>query len=398
MKVLYVSHTGKVSGAERSLLELLAGLPGTISAHVACPDGDLATAVRELGLPVSRITGTNVSFRLHPIETPRGLVDTVRAAVAVARLARTIDADVIHANTLRAGLIAIPVGRVAGPPVIVHVRDCLPPGRTADLTRRLIMSRAAVVLANSRYTATRFAGSSNNGVQTVYNPVDLERFDPARVERTDARRQLDLEPSVHALGVVAQITPWKAQDDAIRIIARLRARGVPAILLLAGEAKFVSGATRYDNARYERRLRDLARELGVARAVEFLGERSDVPEIIRALDLLLVPSWEEPFGRSIVEAMAMEVPVVATNVGGPAEIVRDGGEGLLLVPREIERWVDAIAALLAAPDVRAEMGRKGRERVERLFNRQAHVARVLEAYEATLASASKAGDTAALRP
>ena len=63
--------------------------------------------------------------------------------------------------------------------------------------------------------------------------------------------------------------------------------------------------------------------------MSFLGEREDVPELIRALDILLLPSWEEPFGRALIEAMALEVPVIATSVGGPAEILDDGREGFL---------------------------------------------------------------------
>src|SRR5207244_4255122 len=104
--------------------------------------------------------------------------------------------------------------------------------------------------------------------------------------------------------------------------------------LVVGEPTFTSGATRYRNEAYDESLRQLAAELGVSESVSFLGGREDVPEIVRSLDVLLVPSWEEPFGRTILEGMAMEVPVIATNVGGPPEIVADGKDGLLLPPHD----------------------------------------------------------------
>jgi glycosyltransferase involved in cell wall biosynthesis len=111
-----------------------------------------------------------------------------------------------------------------------------------------------------------------------------------------------------------------------------------------------------------------------------MGERDDVPAVLRAVDLLLVPSWEEPFGRSVVEAMAMRVPVVATSVGGPAEIVRAGVDGLLLEPRRPKRWAEAIEPFLDEPDRLAPMGASGRARALERFSLSAHVEAVVAAY------------------
>jgi glycosyltransferase involved in cell wall biosynthesis len=125
-------------------------------------------------------------------------------------------------------------------------------------------------------------------------------------------------------------------------------------------------------------------DLGLAGAVSFLGERADIPEILRALDLVLVPSWEEPFGRSVIEAMAMETPVIATDVGGPAEIVTDGADGLLLAPRQPERWAEVAAGFLRAPGRREPMGTAARRTVEARFSREVHVQGVLAAYREAL--------------
>lgn len=108
----------------------------------------------------------------------------------------------------------------------------------------------------------------------------------------------------------------------------------------------MSRATRHGNRSYPRRLQEIAGELGLGDAVRFLGEREEVPEILRASDVALLPSWEEPFGRVVVEAMAMGVPVVATAIGGPAEIIRDGVDGVLVAPRQPEALAAAITRLL----------------------------------------------------
>jgi L-malate glycosyltransferase len=379
VKVLYVNHTSVISGGERSLLTLLSGLPEEVRPYVACPDGPLAEEVALTGVPVHPIPGTAGSLRLHPRHTAQAMSEMARAARAVRRLSRRLGADLVHANSIRAGLVATaPLG---GPPVVVHVRDCLPPGAVSALTRRLLGRRAAVVLANSRHTLDRFMEPSFSAAARVaYSPVDLERFDRDRIDRGEARAELGLGADDVAIAVVAQITPWKAQDDAVRAVARLKDSHPRLRLLLVGSPKFVSGATRYDNPAFVRSLERLIESCGLVERVRFLGEREDVPRVLGAVDIVLAPSWEEPFGRSIVEAMALGVPVVATSVGGPAEIVRDGSDGLLLPPRAPERWAEAIARLADRPEERAAMGAAGRESAARRFGVEPHVRAVLAAY------------------
>src|SRR6202011_1410755 len=157
---------------------------------------------------------------------------------------------------------------------------------------------------------------------------------PARIDRARARAALGgAGERAVLLGVVAQLTPWKGQDTAIEALKLLCQEGIDAHLLLVGSAKFVDPATRFDNQGYVAHLQALVADAGLSARVSWLGEREDVPELVRALDILLLPSWEEPFGRALIEAMALGVPVVSTNVGGPPEIIEDGREGYLLPPR-----------------------------------------------------------------
>lgn len=386
MKVLYLNHTSEMSGGERSLLSLLSGLPDEVSAVVACPPGPLAEAVRNLGVPVIEVPGIEASLKLHPWYTSRGVFDIARATRKVRRLATAQGADLVHANSLRAGLVAAFAASAGGPPAVVHVRDCLPPGRLSSLTLREIGKRAAVIVPNSNYTKASFVRAHSDGVmRVVHSPVNVERFDPATTDPRSARVRLDIDPSTVVLAVIAQITPWKGQDDAIRILGLLKETEPDLRLLLVGSPKFISGATRYDNRAYADSLERLTNSLGLGDNVTFLGERDDIPQILRAVDVLLVPSWEEPFGRAIIEAMAMEVPVVATNVGGPVEIVRPGKDGLLLPPRAPQTWAAVIGELIRHPALRAEMGRRAREQVAQ-FSVENHVRRILAVYDEALRS------------
>lgn len=385
MRVLYVNHTARISGGEISLLTLLGGLPDSIEPIVACPRGDLADALHERGVAVAPIRGTDGSLRLHPVRTPQALLEMAAASHQVSRIAEQVDAGVVHANSIRSGLIAVAPGVSSGLPTVVHVRDCLPPGRATDLTLRAI-DRADALIANSGYTRDSL-GPGASRADVVFNAVDLERFGRVELSVAEARRRLEIPTEGPVLGVVAQITPWKGQDDAIRI-AKALTRSHPRLqLLLVGSPKFDSASTRYDNAAYLESLQGQVAEEGLAEAVRFLGERDDVPEVLRALDVLLVPSWEEPFGRSIVEAMAAGVTVAATSAGGPPEIV-DEEFGLLLPPRDPDAWVGPLDELLSKPTRRLQMSSAARAVAHRDFSVERHVEAVSAVYERIASGAS----------
>jgi glycosyltransferase involved in cell wall biosynthesis len=382
VRVLYVNHTAEISGGERSLLTLLAALPEGLEARVATPPGPLQEAVTGLGIPTAAITGTAGSLRLHPLHTPRALAEISHAAWQVHRAACRPRAALAHANSIRAGLV-LALARLHGVATVVHVRDCLPPGRVTTATMRLIAATATTFVANSRYTADWVRATVPGApLEIVHNPVDLKRFDPEHIDRARARASLgEAGERDLMLGVVGQLSPWKGQDTAIEALALLRQEGVDAHLVLVGSAKFVARATRFDNKSYVARLHQLVNELGLRDRVSWLGEREDVPELMRALDVLLLPSWEEPFGRSLIEAMALGVPVIATEVGGPPEIVSDGSEGYLVPPHDARAWAGAIRRFADNPEHGLEMGRAGRRRVEQAFTVEQHVAAMLAVYD-----------------
>jgi glycosyltransferase involved in cell wall biosynthesis len=387
LNVLYVDHTGRVSGAELSLLELLRSLPASVRPTLACPaEGPLAGLAADAGVRTLRITGTAGSLKLSPRTTSRAVGELALAAAQLVRHVARVRADVVHANSVRAGLAAVPAGRVTRRPVVVHVRDRLPRSRPADASLRVAARGGAVLLANSRFTADGVtAVAPGADVRIVHNAVDLARFDPARVDRGHARAALGLPADAFVAGVVGQITPWKGQLEAVQAIALLAGRHPGLRLVVAGEPKFVDAATRFDNRAYVEELRGTIARHGLQDRVDLLGERGDVPAVLRALDALLVPSWAEPFGRVVLEGMAMGVPVLATRVGGPAEIITDGDDGLLLTPAAPARWAEALEHLIADAGAREALGAAGRRRAAH-FTSERHVAEVLSAYEASMAT------------
>jgi glycosyltransferase involved in cell wall biosynthesis len=387
MRVLYVNHTAEVSGAERSLLDLIKGLPDFVEPLLATPEGRLTEEATRRGIPTTKIAGTAGSLKLHLARTPRALAEIGVTAGEIRLAARRHRAVLIHANSVRAG-VALGLTHSSAA-TIVHVRDCLPPGRVSATTMRLVAAAATTVVANSAYTADSVRQlAPSAALEVVHNPVDLERWDPARIDRVHARARLqEVRPRALLLGVVAQLTPWKGQDTAIAALDLLRRQGIDAHLLLIGSAKFLSPSARFDNETYVAELHQQVATARLEDRVSWLGERDDVPELVSALDVLLLPSWEEPFGRALIEAMALRVPVVATSVGGPPEILSDGVEGFLVEPRDPTAWAGAIRRIAESPTLGRRMGRAGRLRVEGAFSLERHVNAMLDVYERTLGRA-----------
>jgi len=384
VRVLYVNHTAQVSGAEHSLLTLLEGLPDDVVPIVASPAGPLRDRVLALGARAELLRGTSGSFRMHPVRTTRALADIARSAAAVRAIAHRLRVDLVHANSARAGLIGAPGRALGSPPIVVHLRDVIPRGATGRLVGRATQLGAREIVCISEYVAGSIG--PRGAVQVIPNGVDLNRFDPASSERAAARALLGLRPGERALGVVAQITPWKGQDDAIAALAEVRRTHPLTRLFLVGEAKFVSDDVGFDNRAFRAALERQATQAAGADAVSFLGERADVPAVVHALDVVLVPSWAEPFGRSVIEGMAMERAVLATSVGGPREIIEDGVTGLLAAPRDVRAWASQIIRLLDDDDLRSSLGKAARASLAGRFDARTHVRRVVDTYRRLLAA------------
>jgi glycosyltransferase involved in cell wall biosynthesis len=378
MKVLHVSHTTTISGGEHSLLTLLPAIPGQLELGVACPEGDLARAVRALGLPVPEIVGTSGSFRLHPVRTPGAFAEIAAAALAVSRIARRHQATVLYANSVRAGLITTLAARLSGLRSVVHVRDVLPGGAAAGVVKQVLTRYADELIAISAYVARSFAvGGCPRRIPVIDNPVDSQRFDPGAYDAADCRRRLGLDSGTAVVGIVGQITPWKGHDTAVRALARVRLEHPHARLVIVGEVKFANPGTSLDNTEFLKGLQDLAQALGVSGAVAFLGERDDIPSVLKALDVLLVPSTVEPFGRTVAEAMTMGTPVIATSEGGPRELLTDGVSGHLAPPGDAAAWASRINWVLSNRSAARRMTATARRDALLRFGVERHARAVL---------------------
>lgn len=392
MRVLFANHTSDWSGAEVALLRLIHGLRDGegVEPGVACPaDGPLVDALEAAGIPHLDLPSVQANFAIHPVRTPRAVLQLGRAGLALRSAARAFDADLVHANSLRSGLSAAVAARLGCPPIVVQAHEHLPPGLGGRAIRSVLARSASALTAVTDEGVANLelgkpAYRRTPRAVRIYISIDLDRFDPTSVDTRAVRSALGVPAEAPLLAEVAQISPWKGQDVAIRALARVRERHPDTRLALIGHVAFAG--TRYDNAAYETSLHELVRELDLEDAVMFLGQRTDVPELLAASDLSLLPSWDEPFGTVGAESMAMLTPPLVTQVGGVKEYVSDGENGRVLPPHEPEVWAVAIDELLSDTARRAEMGRLARSTAER-FTDSAYAGEMMRLYEAALAAA-----------
>jgi L-malate glycosyltransferase len=379
MKVLFYNHTGKVSGAEHLMLMILSQLDSGFDPTVICPATEsLRQMVTELGVPVETVAGLAARFTWRPDYLPRYLNSFLRVIVQVRRKVVALKPGVVHANSIRSGLVATAATVGLGTRIVWHLHDLLPRHPLSSVIRILAsLSRRSEMIAVSQSVAANFCGASvplRKKVRVILNAIDLKKFHPTPQTRTEMRRELKLSNDQCVVGIVGQVTPRKGQLELVRAFAQ-SLRNVPdAVLLIVGAPLFNR------DPEYLELIKQTALDLGIAGRVRMLGPRSDVAAIMQSLDLLVVNSSAEPFGLVAPEAMACRIPVLATATGGLAEIIEHGKDGWLVPPRDQVELAAAIVTLCNQPALRAQLAKAAAEKVAASFSSERYLAELREFY------------------
>ena len=372
LRVLYYNHSTDVSGAEISLLLTVNHMPD-VDALLAAPEGELLARARARGIAIYPVKGYRARMSTNPLLVVRGLAGSLAAGLELRRAWRTHRPHVVHANSIRSGVIAS-LGLVGcRVSVVWHIRDDLPHNTVGRAIRRLATWQADQAIAISQAIAANFANVERLRRKTV---VVHNGIDSADREPVSLRGALGVPEKRFVVGVVGQIARWKRQHDAIEALTRLCGLHPDSELWIVGAPKF-----REDNIAYEQELREQASLFGAGDCIRFLGFRDDVDNVMHSLDALLLPSDNEPFGRVIIEAMRAGRPVVATNAGGVPEIVIDGETGYLVPVGGVDAMVDALQRLAMQPRLREEMGERARLRVMEHFTIEATARGVRAVYD-----------------
>jgi len=194
-------------------------------------------------------------------------------------------------------------------------------------------------------------------IKVIYNGIYTERFQEGKII-PNRREEFGLNRDDMVIGAIGYFAPLKGYDDLIKAMPLILEVVPRARLLITGEAIYPA----YRD--YKKKLRDLIDRLGLADTVIFAGQRDDLPQVLNTLDIFVLPSWTEGFGRANLEAMAAGKPVVSTNVGGIPEVVVDGETGILVPPHDPTTLAQAVIRLAEDETLRNKMGRAGLKRAK----------------------------------
>ena len=367
LRILYVDHTAKIGGGELAL----ANLVNFINRDEVEPfvllfeDGPLverlgpntSTYIIPLHRAVSNTQKDNLGWAslLNAKATWLTFIQIYR----VAKYARDIKADVIHTNSLKADLIGGVAGRIAGIPVIWHIRDRIDfdylPRPVVHVFRLLSRYIPTFIVANSSATLKTLHLDGRRPSAAIGSGVNVSRYQPdTDIQHNHTNSSISKSLRV---GLVGRISPWKGQHVFIQAAAEVLKQHPTATFEIIGAALF-------DEKDYEQTLHALCVDLNVQKSIHFAGFVQDIPSRILALDILVHASTTgEPYGQVIIEGMAAAKAVIATNGGGVPEIVLDKVTGILVPMGDHVQMAEAIAYLIENPQTMEEMGRLGRIRV-----------------------------------
>ena len=324
LRVAHVNHTAAPGGAELALTRLLRAAPWRAAVCAPGP-GEAFDSLTEQGIPVDRsmkplpIGGTR---RKSPLLMAKYLAALRAGGRALAASPLFAAAEVVHANTAAAAILcalARPRGKA---PLVVHLRDAVNPeslGRFGfEAFTRIALPRCDAVVANSRFTAASVAGllDSAGPIEVIQSPSGITRKVTTPVVRETVTRVV----------MVGRLMRWKGQHIFLRAFAEA----------FSGSevTAYLAGAPLFGEEAYETELRQLAAELGIAAQVVFLGQVTDVAGLLESADIVVHASTRaEPLGQTVIQGLAAGKPVLATEGGGPSELISSGVNGLL-VPRD----------------------------------------------------------------
>jgi len=362
IRILFYNHTGKVSGAEQMLLLILAKLDrNRFESVVLCPNDDtLARDVQGLGLNTESCPDLNARFTLRVDLIVKYLRSFAKVIQSVRTTVIKVQPDLVHANSIRAGLVVSVATIGLKTRVVWHLHDLLPSHPLSVLIRGFaLLYPRTVMIAVSQAVADNFGGrfvSLRNRVSVILNGIDTEKFAPVEGRREETRKELGFDESEFVVGIVGLLTPRKGQLGLIRSFAQVLRRVPKAKLLIVGGAVFNK------DAEYEALLKTTANDLGISKNVQFLGVRKDVPAIMQGLDLFVANSSVEPFGLVIVEALSAGAPVLSSISGGIPEVVQCGRSGWLIEYGDEALMTEAIVKLAQTPRIREKLSEEGRKR------------------------------------
>ena len=358
--ILYLSHCGSsIGGGEQQLAYLVTNIDReNYQSLVVCPDdGVFAEHLRHLNIPT-------VILNLPPWRKAKSLIARYNAAQKLVSLAKTHKVQLVHTSDSWFNPYLRYLRRRLKIPTVSHVRNLLTPTQV----QKYKFDRMDSIIAISEQSKMPLveAGIDIRKIDVILNCVDLSVFRPTPVTAPSAE---------YIVGIVGRIEPFKRQKVFVEIAAKVAAQGKKVRFHIIGAALDTP-----EHRTYEQKVRQLVIKHQLQEIVHFAGHRTDMPNVIGELDLLVTLSA----GSVIAEAMAAGKPVIGTPIGSTADMIVHGVTGYVIPLDPMEKIVDKIIELAENPIQSMRIGQAARKHAEEAFGIEAHVQKVQDIYERLL--------------
>lgn len=360
MKILQVCSASEMGGGEVHVADLARGLVSRGHA--------VYLAVRPDSPLRAPLAGLIASWHEMPLRNSLDL----QSARAIAELVKSHGIEIIHAHMGRDYLVAALASRQTKEVKLVLTRHHYLPMKRNALYRWMLRDVAAVIAVSDsvRESLIERLQLPSERVHTLPNWIDPERFKP--IDRDAARAMFRLRSSI-VVACIGQITPAKGQEEFIRAAA--------AIARMRSDVEFlIVGEEHEENKTFTAHLNHVAASLGVSEKIRFTGRVRHIPELLAAVDVVVVPSWDEGFSRVTIEAMAARRAVLASNVGGIAGIIKDNVTGLLFTARDVHALTDKLLWLVSDAPLRERLSVQGQRDVYSRFGREQIIGQIEALY------------------
>ena len=282
------------------------------------------------------------------------------ALVKLAKYIRKENFDIVHTNTSKAGILGRLAAKLAGTPVIIHTVHGWAYHNQMGKRRRglyVTLEKWAEKFTHKFITVSDLnikkgladgIGSESKYV-TIHSGIDLNRFDPSNLDSKNKKRQWNIDPSNKVVGSVTRLSEQKAPADFVRMANEILKNYPKVSFLLVGDGPL------------KEEIQNLIDRLKISKKVILTGVRHDIPELLAVMDVFVLSSLWEGLPRVFPQAMAMGLPIVATNVDGAPEAVKDGINGFLVPPKDFTTLAQRTLQLIENPGLARKMGEAGRK-------------------------------------
>ena len=361
IKVLHLITSLEVGGAQHGMLLGLPRFDNNRYEHIVCSIMDrmqMAQQFRNAGIEVRTLALSRKS--------------DISVALRLRSLLKELQPDVLHTYLLHANILGRIIGRLAGVPAIIGSERTIGQARRwSRLATKLTNPLTDAVEVNSEIGSkaiTRDLGVPSEKVELVRSGLNLEAFSTS-TKRAELRSELGLNDEHHLVTFIGRLRPVKGVEYGIKAFAAASQQHENLRMVLAGEGEQLGY------------LQALTEQLGIKDKVTFLGVRNDLPDLLAATDSLLMPSLNEGFPRTAIEAMAAGKPIIATRVGGTPEAIIDGETGLLVPAQDVDAMAKMLGTLVGDKELQSRLATAGQTRAKQNYSLTNYVSRLDGLYQ-----------------